>query len=164
MDPGQGFSKFDLDVSCGFSVACEPKDPASVDAFAREQGLNPKDLVGSTKVDLSLVPPAGEIACALAMQDGARKYGPYNWREPGKPVQARTYVAAAIRHWKAWLDGEECAQDSGVHHLGHAMACGAILLDAIATGQLADNRPAKGAAARLLKEGEEITKKMGAKK
>jgi hypothetical protein len=41
----------------------------------------------------------------------------------------------------AWFNGEECAQDSGVHHLAHAMACLAILLDAKTCGKLNDDRP-----------------------
>lgn len=73
------------------------------------------------------------------MADGARKYGPYNWR--GNAVVARIYIDAAMRHLLAWLEGEETAEDSGVHHLGHAMACCAILLDAQETGNLIDDRP-----------------------
>jgi hypothetical protein len=54
------------------------------------------------------------------------------------------YVDAALRHLNAWFDGEQEASDSGVHHLGHARACMAILLDAEATGNLIDDRPAEG--------------------
>jgi hypothetical protein len=111
---------------------------------------NPKDLEGQTKPPLDLIPPAGLIHMALAMRNGAARYGPYNWRD--KKVQARIYVGAAMRHLAAWLDGEENATDSGVHHLGHAAACCAILLDAQATDSLLDNRPKKGAAARLIAE------------
>lgn len=125
-----------------------------VDVPAIGGGLNPKDLTGSTKVDLALVPPSGLVACALAMTDGALKYDPYNWREQGKPVQARTYVSAALRHLLKWFEGEELSSDAGVHHLGHTMACCAILIDAQAMGQLVDNRPRSGATARLLDEGE----------
>lgn len=71
--------------------------------------------------------------------DGADKYGAYNWR--AKQVQADVYVDAALRHITAWFEGEELAQDSKVHHLGHAIACCAILLDAQETGNLVDNRP-----------------------
>lgn len=85
----------------------------------------------------------------MAMGDGARKYGPYNWRE--KDVKARVYVAAAQRHLMQWLDGEEVASDSGVHHLAHAAACMFILLDALETGCLDDDRPKAGAAADLIK-------------
>lgn len=121
-------------------------------------GINPKDLIGSTKVDLDLIPGPAEVACALAMTDGGLKYGPYNWREQGKPVQARTYTSAARRHLKKWFDGEELDADSGVHHLGHAMACCAILIDAQACGQLADNRPKNGTTSAALKAGEAVVK------
>lgn len=130
------------------------RDAVRVESPLNQRGVNPKDLIGSTKVDLALVPSAGLVACALAMTDGALKYDPYNWREPGKPVQARTYISAALRHLLCWLEGEEVSSDAHVHHLGHAMACCAILLDAQAGGHLVDNRPIKGATPRLLKEGE----------
>jgi hypothetical protein len=114
-----------------------------------KDAINPKDLLGLAKVSLSKVPAAGLIHEALAMRDGAAKYGPYNWRE--KNVIASIYVDACLRHIFAWFDGEENAPDSGVHHLGHARACLGILLDAQETDSLSDDRPALGAAARLLK-------------
>ena len=104
---------------------------------------NPKDLLGVKKVSLSKVPPVAMLHCAHALMDGARKYGPYNWR--ANAVQADIYIDAAKRHMDAWWDGEEHARDSGVHHLGHAMACLAILLDAQSGGNLVDNRPPVGA-------------------
>lgn len=110
--------------------------------------MNPKDRLGARKPDLSLVPPAATIYTALAMENGAAKYGPFNWR--GNKVLARVYVAATLRHVAAWLDGEERADDSGVPHLGHALASLAILVDALETGNLIDDRPTAGAAARLL--------------
>lgn len=84
------------------------------------------------------------------MMDGARKYGPFNWR--GNAVVASIYIDALIRHAMSWFEGEECADDSGVHHLGHAIACLGILLDAQETGNLIDDRPGKDAVAtRVLK-------------
>ncbi len=100
---------------------------------------NPKDAVAQLKVDTSLVPDVALAHIADALMDGAKKYGPFNWRD--KKVQARVYVAAARRHLAQWLDREETAEDSGVHHLGHAAACLAILLDAQHYGCLLDNRP-----------------------
>jgi hypothetical protein len=111
---------------------------ADAPASTKPLGTNPKDLVGLKKVDLSLVPGIASFHEAHAMMDGARKYGPYNWR--GNAVVARIYVAAAIRHLQYWAAGEEKAKDSGVHHLGHARACLGILLDAQATGNLIDDR------------------------
>lgn len=111
---------------------------------------NPKDLIGIKKPPLALVPPAGIIHTAMAMKDGAQKYGPYNWRQ--NDVQAMVYIHAALRHIYSWMDGEEVAEDSGVHHLGHAAACCAILLDAQSGDNLVDDRPRAGNSAKLLKE------------
>jgi hypothetical protein len=122
------------------------------EAVKEEQAddTNPKDLLGVKKPQLHLVPRSFIIRVAQAMADGARKYGPYNWRE--KAVRATIYQSAAERHLAAWLDGEDCASDSGYHHLAHAAACLAILIDAIETGNLVDDRPTPGAAGRLIAE------------
>lgn len=117
-------------------------------------GLNPKDLAGRSKPDLSLCTGPMLAALAAGLTDGARKYGVCNWREIS--VEARTYVAAAMRHQAQWLDGEEHAQDSGVHHLDHAIATLCILRDAMACGTMIDNRaptgPQPGAATRVFAE------------
>jgi hypothetical protein len=115
---------------------------------------NPKDLLGVKKPRLSLVPPSGFVYAALAMANGADKYGPYNWRD--KKVQTMIYLEAAMRHILSFQDGEECAKDSGIPHLGHALACLLIIIDAKETGNLVDNRPKAGAMAELI---ERFTKK-----
>ena len=109
---------------------------------------NPKDLIGVTKVpNLSVIPSAAIVHLGRAMQNGSDKYGRMNWRE--HPVKASIYVDACVRHLMAWNDGEEDAEDSGVHHLGHAMACLGILLDAQEAGNMIDDR-VPGPAADLL--------------
>jgi hypothetical protein len=116
-------------------------------------GTNPKDLIGNKKVSITKLPMVGVIHGAHAMMDGARKYGPYNWR--GNAVVASIYVDAAMRHLMAYFEGEQEAPDSGVHHLGHVIACAAILLDAETTHNLVDDRPISqyiGAASLLLEE------------
>lgn len=105
---------------------------------------NPKTAMGAKKPDLSVVPPSALLHLATAMMNGAEKYGPFNWRD--QPVSARTYVAAAMRHLLAYLDGEDFSADTvetgvPVHHLAHVMACCGIILDATAVGTIADNRP-----------------------
>lgn len=110
---------------------------------------NPKDLIGNTKADLSLVPPAASLYTAAGFADGAAKYGPYNWRE--NKVKARVYIAAAMRHLSQYLDGENTDPISDVPHLGHAMACLAILADATETGNLIDDRPKPGAAGNMIR-------------
>jgi hypothetical protein len=119
-------------------------------------GTNPKDLVGAKKVQLNLVPASSIIYQALAMEDGAAKYGPFNWRS--NKVIASIYVAACMRHLQAWFDGEEEASDSHKPHLAHAIACLGILIDAKETGNLKDDRPVPGAAGKLIAEWEEKKK------
>lgn len=114
-------------------------DPSKVPPHSKAAGANPKDLVAAQKVSFTKLPFVGVIHGAMAMMDGAAKYGPYNWR--AKKVMASIYVDACMRHLAAWFEGQEHASDSGVHHLGHAIACCAILLDAQARGCLVDDRP-----------------------
>lgn len=86
----------------------------------------------------------------MAMKNGADKYGAYNWRD--NPVRMSIYIDACFRHLYQLLDGEDYAQDSGVHHAGHAIACMAIILDAIEHGNIIDDRPPKGPAAETIKK------------
>ena len=117
---------------------------------------NPKTRLGALKVPLHLVPPSASHYLALALADGAKKYGPYNWR--GEPISVSTYYGAMKRHVDAFWDGQDEASDSNVHHLAHAMACCALMLDAMECGKLVDDRPTEGPAARLQQDynGKEI--------
>lgn len=119
-------------------------------------GRNPKDIHGYKKVDLTLLPSIASVHGSHAMMDGAKKYGPYNWRD--NAVLARVYIAAAVRHINMWAAGEELAEDSSVHHLGHAIACLAILLDAQATGNLIDDRAKSEALIKAMKDLDAIVK------
>lgn len=109
---------------------------------------NPKARVGALKAPLHLVPPSAEYYIALALKDGAEKYGPYNWRS--EAISISTYVGAIRRHLNAWWDGEDDAQDSGVHHIAHVMASCALILDAASVGQLIDDRPPAGGVVELM--------------
>lgn len=111
---------------------------------------NPKDRVGAGKPPLHLIPPAAEILEAVVMGLGARKYGEYNWRT--SKVRATVYIAAAKRHLAQWLDGQDDDPESGVSHLAHARACLGVLLDAIATGNVIDDRPPAGPGAKLIQK------------
>jgi len=105
----------------------------------KTKDTNPKAALGAAKPGLSVVPCTALYAMAAAHMDGAYKYGAHNWRKDG--VSARTYYDAAMRHLTAWWEGEDIAPDSGVDHLGHVMACMAILIDAKVNGKLNDDRP-----------------------
>lgn len=144
-------------VKDGIAIVTDPAGqpwmfhPEWLEKVARhntDSGTNPKDLLGIKKVQLNLVPPSSVIYQALAMEDGARKYGPFNWRQ--NKVIASIYIAAALRHIYAWQDGENDAQDSKKPHLGHALACLGIIVDALETGNIVDDRPLTGQASVLI--------------
>lgn len=111
------------------------------------KSTNPKDILAVNRVPLWLVPPSAMVHQALAHLFGAVKYGPYNWRAEG--VSFMTYISAAQRHLNDMIDGEDCADDSGAHHAGHAIACLNIILDAKSLGNLIDDRPTQGACPRM---------------
>jgi hypothetical protein len=103
-------------------------------------GLNPKDVEAQTKgkTRLDLLEPVAERAIADALAFGANKYGVRNYVTA--KIAARVYVAAMKRHIDAWLEGEDTAEDSGVHHLGHIGANIHVVLAAIEAGAFVDDR------------------------
>lgn len=113
-------------------------------------GTNPKDAAGSAKPQLHLIPPAAAIYEAKVMALGAAKYGAYNWRD--KKVRLTVYISAAQRHMAQLLDGEDIDPESSQPHAAHVRSCMGIILDALATGNLVDDRPAPGVASRLIAE------------
>lgn len=121
--------------------------PSAAEIFGEEESpapatakdTNPKDRIGGTKLPLSLVPPTAVAVASLAHLDGATRYGTWNWRAAG--VRASVYLDALLRHVTKWQNGEETDPTSGVSHLGHALACLNILVDAQACGKLIDDRP-----------------------
>jgi hypothetical protein len=90
------------------------------------------------KVDYSTVPLHVLEDLARVMQTGAEKYGRFNWRRDS--IEARTYIAAILRHTIAWAEGQSFDYDSGIHPLAHVMACCALVMDAQHLGKLIDNR------------------------
>lgn len=111
-------------------------------------GINPKDLTGSAKPPLGLIPGSVLIYIAVALANGAKKYGPFNWRS--SKIQEVYYIDAAMRHLVQYLDGQDLDPDSGLPHLAHAMASLAVLVDAKECGMAVDNRPPPGVSEEVL--------------
>lgn len=101
---------------------------------------NPKDKEARTagRIDFSTVPPIANTYLAMAMMEGAKKYGRYNWRDHA--IDLITYTAAAERHLTALKDGEWIDRDSGIPHAAKIMACMTIILDAMNNGTLIVDR------------------------
>lgn len=100
---------------------------------------NPKVIMGSNRLDLSLVDPIAMAEESLAMTEGMIKYGRANFLS--SKVVATIYIGAILRHLWKWSCGEERDAKTGVHHLGSARAGLGILLSAQYQNTLIDNRP-----------------------
>lgn len=105
---------------------------------------NPKDIVGTRKLPFSVLPFRVLINVALAMLEGAVKYGRFNYRAVG--VRASVYFDAVVaRHLMAWWDGgEDIDPASGLHHIDKAIAGLMVLRDSIIQGNWVDDRPPRG--------------------
>ena len=79
----------------------------------------------------------------MAMREGAKKYGFYNWRDGG--CSASTYYNATWRHISDWWEGQDIDPDSpdNIHHLSKAIASLLVMRDALIHGTLEDDRPSK---------------------
>jgi hypothetical protein len=126
---------------CG---AGEPHARGELHSSAKpeEKLSNPKDIVGSNKLPLHLFPLTAVAAGCLAFLEGVLKYGRSNFRVVG--VRSSIYYDAARRHLDSWFEGEDIDPDSGLPHLGKALACIAVLIDAEAAGKLTDDRMIRG--------------------
>ena len=105
------------------------------------QKRNPKDIVGASKVALSCVPANVIMEVAVALQEGARKYGRHNYREI--PVSMEEYYNAAQRHLMRWWEGGDIDKASGLNEITKAIAGLCVLRDAMMRGMAMDDRPPK---------------------
>jgi len=119
-----------------------PEAECSCDFITWEEKVadKQKEALGikADKPQLSLIPPTALRQEARAMENGL-KYGRCSYRKPGI-ITANKMADAMMRHIQDWLEGEDNAPDSGVHHLAHVRAGAGILLDLINRGILRDDR------------------------
>ena len=75
------------------------------------------------KPDYSLLPFGALDDVVKVLTYGAKKYDRDNW----KYVDDYRYKAAAMRHFSAYMQGEDLDPESNIHHLAH-MACSVLFL------------------------------------
>ena len=87
-------------------------------------GTGPKYDEG--KLRYSLVPPVAMKGLAEVLTFGAKKYAPNSWQQV-QNAEVR-YLDALYRHLEAFRSGEKIDDESGLHHLKHALCNVAFLL------------------------------------
>lgn len=105
----------------------------------KTKDTNPKDACGTKKVQMSTVPAEVLLEVAVALTEGARKYGRHNYREIG--VRGSVYYDATLRHLMAWWEGEDIDPDSDLSHITKAITSLIVLRDAMINEKWTDDRP-----------------------
>jgi hypothetical protein len=101
---------------------------------------NPKHYAGQAKIPFGDVPAIVMAELGVAMHEGARKYGAYNYRRTA--IRASDYYDAAQRHLKQWYElGEDVDPTCGISHITKALAALTVLRDAQINGMCKDDRP-----------------------
>ncbi len=72
------------------------------------------------KPKFSLIKRDALMEMVAVLTYGAKKYSPDNWMHLDNARQR--YFDAANRHLWQWFGGEERDEESGLHHLAHAMS------------------------------------------
>lgn len=104
---------------------------------------NPKDAIGIRKLAFSVLPWQVMARVAVAMMEGAAKYGRHNYRAAG--VRASVYFDAVVaRHLTSWWEGNDIDPDSGLHEIDKALAGLMVMRDSMLQGNFIDDRPPKG--------------------
>lgn len=136
-------------ISAIFHMSPRGREIIKAELQARKtSNENPKTRYGEAKAPLGLVPGSALVHASMAQKSGDEKYGRANWRV--SPVTASTYYHALLRHLYLWIDGQDYDTASEAHHLGHVISNAAILLDAMESGTLIDDRPTKGSVEQAL--------------
>jgi hypothetical protein len=104
---------------------------------------NPKDAIGIKKLSFSCLPWRVLTGVALALMEGAAKYGRHNYRSVG--VRASVYFDAVVaRHLTDWWEGVDIDPDSGLNHIDKAIAGLMVMRDSMLQGNFVDDRPPRG--------------------
>ncbi len=103
--------------------------------------IDPKQSAASEKVTFDSVPITLDILATYGADNGAAKYGPWNWLvlEDGT-MSLMTYINALKRHWILFRAGQDSASDSDIHHLDHLIAGLAVVRDAMIFDKVKDDR------------------------
>ena len=93
------------------------------------------------KLEYGLLPPKALEETVKVLTFGAQKYDRDNWKYVSDAK--RRYFDALQRHMWAWKNGEQLDQESGIHHLAHAMCCLMFLYEHDTIYSLEDNEKVK---------------------
>lgn len=107
----------------------EYRDAEQSEFHTAESGAQ-KDL--GTKPRVDLIPSEMIESVAEVLTYGAKKYDDNNWR---KGLKHSIHYAAAMRHMLQFWRGVDLDNESGIHHIKHAMTNLGMIITNIETGR-----------------------------
>ena len=131
-----------------FAIAYLYKTGTVKNPVEQSKETNPKDIIGSSKVPLSLVPGTTKAYLAIGHLEGHTKYGYFNWRHAG--IRLSVYLDALERHIEKLKGGEWVDPLTNVPHIANAITCISIIIDAYECGKLVDDRPQSAPVAEVI--------------
>ena len=115
----------------GAIVKC-PCDPVELEAVltVTTDTKTVVDLGQAVKYDqgkprMDLIPPEAIKGIAEVLTFGANKYAARNWEQGSEWGR---FTAALLRHFTAWMGGEDYDPETGLNHLKHVLCNAAFLL------------------------------------
>jgi len=112
--------------SCGCLNSVQLRDCGLCGRHRRLDGEVIGKKLDDGKRRYSLVPPSVMAEFVDVLTFGADKYGDHNWKTIPR-LQDR-YYDALQRHVDAFRNGNSNDDESGKHHLAHAMCCLAFMM------------------------------------
>lgn len=103
-------------VSAASAVLSVLDDLEAGDALGEGQSSEGKKY-DNAKPRPALIPMDALMEVARVLSFGAAKYGEYNWQLVRPTAR---YSDALMRHVMAYVGGERCDPETGMHHLAHA--------------------------------------------
>lgn len=103
--------------------------------------VDPKQAQATKKMTFDNVPISLLLHATAGNDDGARKYGPWNWLklEDGS-MSLTTYLNALQRHLILYRAGQDNTSDTNIHNLDSMIAGLAVLRDAQLFNKVRDDR------------------------
>lgn len=80
----------------------------------------------SNKMRPTLLPMGSLEEVIKVLEFGAKKYAVDNWKTI--PDAQKRYLDAMFRHMIAVANGKTADEESGLHHMAHAVCCGLFYL------------------------------------
>jgi len=103
--------------------------------------VDPKQSQATKKMQFDAVPVSLLLHAQPGNQNGADKYGVYNWLTLGDGAMSMsTYLNALQRHLLLFRAGQDVTSDTGIHNLDSMISGLAVLRDAMLFNKVNDDR------------------------